>query len=720
MYVKLVRDAALHVQPKGTATAGKIDNAAVEATRYNNTPPRFWRSSRGHGANSAEYLRFYCLSIGLDDSSLRRVQAAARRRDMSLKRAMRDPQNPSIKDADWIAKSLHCHKALPTTLSDPGESQRSPDHEQCANFDDSLYDALPDDGDTIRLLQLSRDSRSHTLRARLIRTRLSHSPSYYAISYEWRRPIQADSTDTSCQSAHMILNGRGVTIQPNLYDFLMRLEAQHHHVPLWVDALCIDQVNNEEKSKQVSLMGDIYHKAGRVLVWLGRESQGSGNLLRLIGGRSVYQLMDVHSSDVCMDAAKHPGITTTYHLMYGKASDICTHATNNLGNTKAVWHLLRRPYWTRAWIIQEIVLAHDVILFCGDQCVDLRDTASLLFNNNHNECTAFGKIHRHRMVRQTAIDRRMGRYEDEEMRTETRGVDRILSRISDAARLPRLLETYEHTECSIPHDKVYSLLSFSRFSRDGMPELKADYRLTSSQLFFQAFNSFEGKRDPKYAELLRKALNLQWEDLLAIADHAPRDIGCACTTKRNLWWDISYVGNVTESSALADETGEPQGCGRFCTFNTDSLKHSDDLFEFWYPFGEVETGGVTMVELELGDFVYLLSGTDVALVQRARDGGFINIGIALMIGTNAGFRLFRRPLSHLDMLRPHWHPVIIAGYHKGDLHGIYYSVMLCVHQFIKLLACAVPQWNCDEDALPKVPSVLLNELSCMRLRDDGD
>jgi hypothetical protein len=42
-------------------------------------------------------------------------------------------------------------------------------------------------------------------------------------------------------------------------------------------------------------MGDIYHKAESVLVWLGKEGDGSGNLIRLINGRSALQLMDTRS-----------------------------------------------------------------------------------------------------------------------------------------------------------------------------------------------------------------------------------------------------------------------------------------------------------------------------------------------------------------------------------------------------------------------------------------
>lgn len=41
---------------------------------------------------------------------------------------------------------------------------------------------------------------------------------------------------------------------------------------LWIDAVCIDQTDHREKSRQVAQMGDIYRDAERVLVWLGKLS----------------------------------------------------------------------------------------------------------------------------------------------------------------------------------------------------------------------------------------------------------------------------------------------------------------------------------------------------------------------------------------------------------------------------------------------------------------
>ncbi|KAH7396120.1 heterokaryon incompatibility protein-domain-containing protein, partial [Pyrenochaeta sp. MPI-SDFR-AT-0127] len=45
---------------------------------------------------------------------------------------------------------------------------------------------------------------------------------------------------------------------------------------LWVDAICINQTDNDERSKQVAIMGEIYNRAIKVFAWLG-EANGQSN-----------------------------------------------------------------------------------------------------------------------------------------------------------------------------------------------------------------------------------------------------------------------------------------------------------------------------------------------------------------------------------------------------------------------------------------------------------
>ncbi|KAH7364025.1 heterokaryon incompatibility protein-domain-containing protein [Rhexocercosporidium sp. MPI-PUGE-AT-0058] len=55
---------------------------------------------------------------------------------------------------------------------------------------------------------------------------------------------------------------------------------------LWIDAVCIDQNNIEERGQQVSLMFEIYTKASVVIAWLGGEDEYTVPALRLLYGLS--------------------------------------------------------------------------------------------------------------------------------------------------------------------------------------------------------------------------------------------------------------------------------------------------------------------------------------------------------------------------------------------------------------------------------------------------
>ncbi|EHK48775.1 hypothetical protein TRIATDRAFT_180369, partial [Trichoderma atroviride IMI 206040] len=88
----------------------------------------------------------------------------------------------------------------------------------------------------------------------------SKRPGFEALSYVWGNP--AVTNDITCDN-------RKRAVGKNLYDALERLRLPDKDRVLWVDALCINQSDNKEKTQQVRIMGEIYTRAQRVLIWLG-------------------------------------------------------------------------------------------------------------------------------------------------------------------------------------------------------------------------------------------------------------------------------------------------------------------------------------------------------------------------------------------------------------------------------------------------------------------
>ncbi|OCL11331.1 hypothetical protein AOQ84DRAFT_424047, partial [Glonium stellatum] len=97
--------------------------------------------------------------------------------------------------------------------------------------------------------------------------------SYEALSYVW-----GSAQDT----VPIHINKKTFDITRNLEGALREFRLGDRPLALWVDAICINQRDNDEKSKQIQLMGKIYKYAKRVLVWLGPESNSVGKAFRFI------------------------------------------------------------------------------------------------------------------------------------------------------------------------------------------------------------------------------------------------------------------------------------------------------------------------------------------------------------------------------------------------------------------------------------------------------
>ncbi|OCK82378.1 HET-domain-containing protein, partial [Lepidopterella palustris CBS 459.81] len=122
------------------------------------------------------------------------------------------------------------------------------------------YPQLDETVESIRLIRLEPGSGKDIINCTLESTTLENKPTFDALSYAW-----GESTDVSL----IEVNGVMVEINESLWDALHHLRSETKAITLWVDALCIDQQNAEEKSRQVPLMDEIYNRAQTVHVWLG-------------------------------------------------------------------------------------------------------------------------------------------------------------------------------------------------------------------------------------------------------------------------------------------------------------------------------------------------------------------------------------------------------------------------------------------------------------------
>lgn len=201
-------------------------------------------------------------------------------------------------------------------------------------------------------------------------------PDCAALSYVW---------GAASNPRHKItIEGRWYYIHENLYRFL-NTHGVHGMSNLFIDAICIDQQNLKEQNHQVGLMSTIFARASKVIMWLGPGNNFTDELLSLVEAFDVAQ----HKSEACKSDS---GIweTVDSDMSNSKMEDSCiVHCENYPGK----WHIddlslkeqfMRRgwqleeatkliyeqPYWTRTWIIQEILLARRLQLVCGKKRIN--------------------------------------------------------------------------------------------------------------------------------------------------------------------------------------------------------------------------------------------------------------------------------------------------------------------------------------------------------------
>lgn len=82
---------------------------------------------------------------------------------------------------------------------------------------------------------------------------LEHQPEFYALSYVWGNPGDTKKVK---------INTHVVPVTKNLASFLSHVQnSSSTQIKFWIDAVCINQEDTEEKSWQIQMMGDIYQRA---------------------------------------------------------------------------------------------------------------------------------------------------------------------------------------------------------------------------------------------------------------------------------------------------------------------------------------------------------------------------------------------------------------------------------------------------------------------------
>ncbi|KAK5657604.1 hypothetical protein OQA88_3183 [Cercophora sp. LCS_1] len=321
----------------------------------------------------------------------------------------------------------------------------------------------------------------------LRRVNLQELPRYDALSYSWGTEL-GDASQWSkvyCSTIDTmgIAPGCGIIrVTANCHKALrqLRLSARRRH--LWIDAICINQEDPDERTRQVAIMSSIYALARRVVAYVGEGTTETDKLFDWLNSLdprdlevSWSLLLGAHSSLLSAPPAKSPhwlpwdiGLGTSWLQRLAPAKGDPNHIPGE-DIAALADSLFSRRYFKRTWVLQEVSLPplRRVHVICGTRLT-----------------TATRALHA------LAVIRRLDPHSSNPgsiFLTVREGLAKANGDINrNASRLLDVLIKCHGRDATDPRDRIFGVLSVARAMDHPRPlsdELRADYNLNTAQVY---------------------------------------------------------------------------------------------------------------------------------------------------------------------------------------------------------------------------------------------
>ncbi|KAF4173658.1 hypothetical protein CNMCM8694_000016 [Aspergillus lentulus] len=391
----------------------------------------------------------------------------------------------------------------------------------------------------IRLLKLFPGKKESPLEGILFPTSLDAGDEYIAVSYTWGPALKP----------YRIRTEEGdIPIPASLYSALRQVRRLDETVLVWADAISIHQTDKPEKVQQISLLPVIFQQAVQVFGWVGERADQSELAIK-----SLRTMNDPKKEN----------------------------AISGFGQEKwtAISKLFQRPWFMRSWIIQEVILARDLIVHCGSDHIRWEDLYEAV-----KSCQA----HAEKSIKTLDIPTMR------DMSTilslgETRHGYRQLEKTYN---LLDLFELFHHAKATFKRDRLFTLLNVAADAADS-PKLKPDYKSSLEDIVCRYASEFVHRK--KAATLLyRGRISSQPERFPSwipdwTADPYPKTI-----TSWHPEREFCAAGKMEENAHLAPKDDKDDrillidGClvdeieklGKCTSEVDDALDYIADIFEF--------------------------------------------------------------------------------------------------------------------------------------------
>ncbi|CCT66538.1 related to heterokaryon incompatibility protein (het-6OR allele) [Fusarium fujikuroi IMI 58289] len=365
-----------------------------------------------------------------------------------------------------------------------------------------IYAPLDTDRREIRLASIVPGRWSEDVYCELKVVSLDETPTYEALSYTWGDPL--DKTP-------IFLNGLTFLVTKNLHWALRRLRHCDETRYIWIDALCINQSNKPEKTRQIELMKDIYSGAHEVQVYFGEsgvldtissEEQstwtdpprsywfGDNRDRPILNDFGNFQTMtDKQLSRLSPTTRLRQAISSAYTILILLARGRCLDNFFLERTNPQVWaetlavlhHLASSPWWKRVWVVEEVILCRSATTIYGEVVAPLDSVergGSMIPIHIERCCRDFyqglsGDLQSHLLAISQHTAALEGLRHEWEMYAD-----------KEAQRLQRFLGMTRTRGAYDARDKIYSILGLTRDCSEQLSILP-DYSIPVSQVYAQ-------------------------------------------------------------------------------------------------------------------------------------------------------------------------------------------------------------------------------------------
>jgi hypothetical protein len=339
--------------------------------------------------------------------------------------------------------------------------------------------------DEIRTLTLKRGDLEDPVTCALHTVSLADQPIYTALSYVWGDPTLRLPID---------VDGIPFSATKNLKLALQHIRKTDRDEVLWVDAVCINQTDIDERNNQVSLMGRLYSEAGGVIIWLGEPDETTDELVRIVNENGLPKLPAPEDEDY-----------VKAHLQYAV----------RLTRLLTLFDIVAlRPWWSRVWIVQECVLPrNDPVFQCGLRTFSWQNFFNMFYGVHNQAKSGLNSVQGHEndpSVRDIWQYReRLSKGVSQRERLQNVQGISILGimrkHFKDASNIPLascIIASVER-KATVPHDYIYGFLGLA--AAEERSEVVVDYRRShwaAYRDFFELITKIAGPDELKILTMI--------------------------------------------------------------------------------------------------------------------------------------------------------------------------------------------------------------------------